>query len=107
MKSNYHIPTKYFLSILLLLFTQHGLLSYRFPQENYLRSTHYTHLNYTSSQNFHDFSTLTVIGKLHVSEVHHCVIYSILHFVLGDKHSVSKHLQLVFFHGSVRSIQYY
>jgi len=50
-----------------MLFTQHGLLSYRFPQQNYLRNTHYTHLNYTSSQNFHDFFTLTVIGKLCVS----------------------------------------
>ena len=66
-KSSYHIPTKYFLNILLLLFTHHSLLSYRFSQQNYLCSTRYTHVNYTSGQKFHDFTTLTVIGKLHIS----------------------------------------
>lgn len=66
-KSSYHIPTKYFLSIVLLLFTHRSLLSYRFPQQNYLCSTRYIHVNYTSSQKFHDFTTLTVIGKLHIS----------------------------------------
>ena len=60
-------PQPLSLVFLLLLFTHLSLLSYMFPQQNYLHSTCYTHLSYTSSKKFRDFTTITVTGKLHIS----------------------------------------